>query len=242
MPTSAPLKALVVEDQELFRDAISDELTYFGFQTRTAIDGEEGLSVAINNDFDLILSDMRMPNRDGKWFLNELRKLKKTAPPFIFMTGFSDLSPQDAFEMGADGFLAKPLNSHRLSEVISKVCKPMELRWCMKPKVAAVESFTKSFESILDSKQIVAGRGGIFLETLETPLRVGDLINFDLSFSSGPVRSLVGIGSIVWRRESGIENFSAGYGIDFEYLSDASLPDWIKLLKSKDSIAFVPKG
>lgn len=57
-----------------------------------------------------------MSIRDGRWFLTELRKIQKSSPPFIFMTGFADLSIQDAYALGADSSLGKPLNPEKLEK------------------------------------------------------------------------------------------------------------------------------
>ncbi|MBC7530851.1 MAG: response regulator [Oligoflexus sp.] len=239
------MKALVVEDQQLFREAVADELTFYGFNASTAEDGEEGLMAASVADYDVILSDMRMPKRDGRWFLGELRKTQKCAPPFIFMTGFTDLTPQDAFEMGADGFLGKPVDSDRLRAVVSKVCKPIETRWEQKPDSPAKQIFVRNFDSIeseFTKTRISLGRGGMFLAADETPLRTGDLVEFKIHFKEGPFRSLEGIGTIVWKRDSCLEPYLSGYGIDFEFLTEESLPEWLNHLRSKEIVPFVPKS
>lgn len=91
---------LVVDDQKMFRDAVAFEMDSMGFHVDVAEDGEQGLKKATATPYSIILSDIRMPNWDGGRFLSELRKIAPDSPPFIFMTGFADLTPQDAFDIG----------------------------------------------------------------------------------------------------------------------------------------------
>ena len=53
-PSGKAFKALVVKDHEFFRDAMVDELAFYGFQSSTALDGEEELKGAVNSNFCLI--------------------------------------------------------------------------------------------------------------------------------------------------------------------------------------------
>lgn len=237
------LKALVVEDQELFRQAVADELSFFGFETVTAVDGEDGLRAALAEQFDLILSDIRMPNKDGKWFLNELRKVQKSAPAFIFMTGFTDLSPQDAYDMGAEGFIAKPLNSDRLNALLAKVCRPLASRWIDKPQSPPVQHFVvDTSASAGSSVRVALGRGGAFLSVDNMKHKVGDVVSFDLKLSEGPIRHLEGLGTIVWRRENSEAGIPGGYGIEFDYLAPSSLAEWLAYLGVKEIVSVIPTG
>ncbi len=238
------LKALVVEDQELFREAVADELSYFGFKVTTAEDGEAGLKAIHAETFDLILSDVRMPNKDGRWLLNELRKTQKSAPPFVFMSGFSDLSRQDAFDMGADGFLSKPLNNERLAALLAKLSRPAESRWITQPVDKPLIIIKKQFES-LDSphatESALLGRGGMFLPLPQPLLKTGDLISFDVEFTTGMIRRLEGAGTIMWTRDQEAPELPTGYGIEFDYIADSSRPDWLKYIHSREIVSVIPK-
>ncbi|RYZ78480.1 MAG: response regulator, partial [Proteobacteria bacterium] len=192
-------------------------------------------------DFDLIVSDMRMPNKDGQWLLRELRKRQKSFPPFIFMTGFSDLSAQDAFDMGADGFLGKPLNSERLAALLDKLSKTPETRWSKPPKDKASELFSKVYQSSETSSNIKFGRGGMFIRVDAADLKSGERLAFDLHFDSGPIRHLSGVGTVAWRREN-YDELSAEYGIEFEYISEDTLPEWLRFLQKSDLVAVIPNS
>ena len=239
------VRALVVEDQESFRLAVVDELKFLGFETSAAADGAEAFELARATRFDLILSDIRMPNKDGRWFLSELRKTQKCTPPFIFMTGFADLAVHDAFEMGADGFLGKPIDSDKLAATLAKVCSPLETRWSEKPKDTPVQHIAKTFNDSVGAavrSQVSLGRGGMFLAINLPNQKVGDLVSFDIRFDGGTLRRLEGSGTIVWKRDQLEGDLSAGCGIGFDYIAPSSLTAWLAFLGIKEIVAVIPKG
>lgn len=245
MNSSRVMNALVIEDQELFREAVADELSFFGFKTSTAVNGEEGLKSIKQTEYDLILSDIRMPIRDGRWLLSELRKIRRISPPFIFMTGFTELSPREAFHMGADGFVGKPFDSERLEKLIKKVCRPMNTRWSTCPTVEPTIKIAKNFLSIAreETRQtFLLGRGGIFLALDQSSVKVGEKISFSITFHEGPILKIEGTGSIVWREDLGEGSKQTGYGIDFDYITPETLDSLIAYLSKMDSVPVIPKG
>jgi CheY-like chemotaxis protein len=239
------VKALIVEDQESFRQAVVDELKFLGFETAAAVDGAEALELAQSTSFDLILSDIRMPNRDGRWLLNELRKIHRCTPPFIFMTGFADLSLHEAFAMGADGFLGKPIDSDKLAAILAKVCSPLTSRWTEKPRQDPGHRIAKTIagsDDVTTGDQVSLGRGGMFLAFDAPAPKVNELVSFDIHFETGPLKRLEGIGTVVWKRDQREGDLSAGCGIAFDYIAPSSLPAWLALLGKREMIPVIPKG
>lgn len=120
---------LVVEDDQTVNELLVSTLGESGFNIKTAHDGEQGLSLALNDDFDLILLDVMMPLRDGLSVLSELRKHKST--PVLFLTAKG--AEQDrisGFQTGADDYLTKPFNVVELNlriEAILRRTRPVEL-------------------------------------------------------------------------------------------------------------------
>ncbi|KAB8040669.1 response regulator [Silvanigrella paludirubra] len=242
--TQNKLLVLVVDDQDAFLQAVVDEIQFHGFEAMTAKNGLEGLEQANKSKFDLILSDIRMPNKDGQWFLSELRKTQKCFPPFIFMTGFADLSIQDAYSMGADGFLGKPLNPEKLEIILEKICLPLEKRWSAPPKNAPVHHISKNFSCSYDDqnlREISFGRGGMYLGIEKLAFEIGDSISFKFEFSNGDIKKFEGSGNIVWKKENP-DGKSDEYGLYFEYLSPDTMKSWINNLKNIEKIEVIPNG
>ena len=67
-------KILIVDDEAPILDGISDKFTYEGFSVVKAVDGKDGLDKALQEHPDFILLDNLMPNADGFYFLENLRK------------------------------------------------------------------------------------------------------------------------------------------------------------------------
>ena len=94
-----------------------------GAKVTTASKGADALRIAADNEFDVILSDISMPEMDGFEFLQRLRKIKgREHVPVIAITGFGRI--RDIERARAAGFyshLTKPLNLQSLSEVLQQL-------------------------------------------------------------------------------------------------------------------------
>jgi putative nucleotidyltransferase with HDIG domain len=114
------VNVLVVEDDDLFRNAICDILKKKGFNLFQAANGLKAIEIMSSQDLHVVLSDIQMPEMDGiellKW------SLKNKPIPFIIMTGFSAiLETQSAYDLGAKEFISKPFKNTELVGLINKV-------------------------------------------------------------------------------------------------------------------------
>jgi CheY-like chemotaxis protein len=111
---------LVIDDSDDIRMVVVKTLASFGYTTREAKDGLEGIQMALNEQPDLIMCDVTMPGMDGYRTLAAIRELPVIASiPFIFMTarvGREDL--RRAMASGADDYLIKPFEPEELIEAI----------------------------------------------------------------------------------------------------------------------------
>ena len=114
---------LTVDDSPSLRMAIRIALTGAGYSVTEAGDGVEGLATANAGKFDLIITDLNMPNMDGLTMIRELRKFPAhCGTPIIFLTTESDESiKQQAKAAGATGWLVKPFVPEQLIRVSRKV-------------------------------------------------------------------------------------------------------------------------
>jgi len=102
-------KILIVEDEERLRNLIRDYLVNEKYEVDLAGNGEEGLLMAMDKEYDLILLDVMMPFMDGFEMLKNLRKKKDTRVYFLTAkTMDEDLI--NAYKIGADDFIAKPFS------------------------------------------------------------------------------------------------------------------------------------
>lgn len=114
---------LAVDDSASLRMAIRIALTGAGYTVTGAGDGVEGLAKATSTKFDMIVTDLNMPNMDGLSMIRELRKQPAQAGvPIIFLTTESDPEMKNqAKAAGATGWLVKPFVPDQLVKVARKV-------------------------------------------------------------------------------------------------------------------------
>lgn len=114
-------KILIIEDNFEIREGTAEILSLTGeYDIVVAVDGKEGVDLALKHAPDLILCDIMMPELDGYGVLYMLSKNEATADiPFIFLTAKSERADvRKAMEMGADDYLTKPFDGIELLRAI----------------------------------------------------------------------------------------------------------------------------
>ena len=118
----SPIKVLAVDDEERLLELLESLLTLKGdFQVSTASNGEEALTKVEEEQPDLILLDVVMPQMDGPTLAHKLRESSNTADiPIIFLTGLVEPAPTDHHgpELGGQLYLSKPFDSEDLFKII----------------------------------------------------------------------------------------------------------------------------
>lgn len=113
---------LIIEDEPDLLANLCGSLRDEDYNVESARCGEEGLTKALNDNFDLIVLDMMLPNLDGLGVLEQLRKTKNT--PVILLTALSDIENKiKGFNLGADDYLTKPFHLKELKARINNILK-----------------------------------------------------------------------------------------------------------------------
>jgi twitching motility two-component system response regulator PilH len=109
-------KILVVDDSEWVRKMLRTHLTSWGHQVIEAEDGVQALEQLQNEDFDLLICDVVMPNKNGWEVLSEAKKNPKTQNmPIIMLTSMSkDSDMLQGYELGATYYMTKPFTKAQL--------------------------------------------------------------------------------------------------------------------------------
>ena len=111
-------KILIVEDDKELNESVGLGLIAGGYEIASAYDGEQALKMFEEHNFDLILSDIMMPNIDGFSMLEKIRNGGSNIP-VIFMTARDDkFSKQLGYRLGVDDYIVKPFD---LDELILKI-------------------------------------------------------------------------------------------------------------------------
>jgi DNA-binding response OmpR family regulator len=112
------MRILVIEDEARILAFVAQALRAEGYTVAVAEDGEEGLALALDQRYDLLVLDLLLPGMDGLEVLRELRG-RQPKLPVVILSARSDLDTKlRGFELGADDYLAKPF---ALSELLARV-------------------------------------------------------------------------------------------------------------------------
>jgi CheY-like chemotaxis protein len=113
-----PYRVLVVDDEPDIRNFVARVVRGEGFEIETASDGVEGLKLASAKPFDLVLTDLMMPNMTGDTLARHLRAGKPELP-VLYLTGFSDKLFASRMILGDnEAFLDKPCTLRGLREAV----------------------------------------------------------------------------------------------------------------------------
>jgi two-component system chemotaxis response regulator CheY len=122
---AAMKRILTVDDSTSVRQMVSFALGKAGYEVTEAVDGKDGLDKASEGKFDLIITDLNMPNMDGIQMIEAVRKLPANGfIPILMLTTESQAAKKDAGrKAGATGWIVKPFNAEQLLATIQKLVK-----------------------------------------------------------------------------------------------------------------------
>ena len=114
---------LVVDDSKAIRQSLQFVLEQSGYTVAAAVDGIDGLDKVGSQEFDLIITDINMPNLDGIGFIKRVREMDKAKfVPIIVLTTESQSSiMEEGKKSGATGWIVKPFSNDKLIETVKKV-------------------------------------------------------------------------------------------------------------------------
>jgi len=146
-------KILIIEDEAAIRRVlkkiISEENE--GYEVEEAADGLQGLEMILNNDYDLVLCDIKMPKMDGVEVLEKVKKVKPEIP-IVMISGHGDLDTAvNTMRLGAFDYISKPPDLNRLLNTVRNALDKKELiveNKRLKKKVS------KNYEMIGESPEI----------------------------------------------------------------------------------------
>ena len=150
-------KILVIDDEQSIRNTLRDILEYEKYKVDDAADGMSGLALVDDNEYDVILLDIKMPKMDGIEVLEYL--MKKTDTPVIMISGHGTIETAvEAIKKGAYDYIAKPLDLNRLLITIKNALDKSTLiteTKSLKRKVSGTFEMIGDSEKMLDIKDII---------------------------------------------------------------------------------------
>ena len=152
------INVLVVEDDVKLNQIVCTRLTSEGYYAKGCLNPNEAYELMYSSSFDIIISDIMMPEIDGFEFAKMVRSVNTTVP-ILFMTARDDItSKQKAFNSGIDDYMVKPIN---LEELMLRIMALLRRSRIMKEKKLLVGNL------VLDADELSA-----YINDVETSITV----------------------------------------------------------------------
>jgi DNA-binding response OmpR family regulator len=187
------MRVLLVEDQPDIADFICRGLSEAGYSVTHAFTGEQGLELADERSFALIILDIMLPGRDGWSVCTELRDRRITTPIIMLTARDSVKDRVKGLELGADDYLPKPFD---FSELLARVQAALRRDRVHKGRRIRVSDLE------IDTRTSSAYRGG---KRLDLTQREYELLEA-LASREGTVLTREAILDVVWRDDSSMSN------------------------------------
>ena len=186
-------RILIVEDEKNIIDILSFNLSREGYDTIEALDGKTGLQLALEQDPDLILLDLMLPEMNGFDVCRSLRERGRTTPVIMLTAREEETDKVMGLELGADDYITKPFSMRELLARVKANIRRSDM-------IPAAGGETKSSARldlgriVVDTELMVVYKDG---KTLELSQREYELIKF-LATQAGKVFSREALMEHVW--------------------------------------------
>ncbi len=215
-------KILIVDDEPGIRDSMKEYFEIQDLSAAIAECGEQAIDLAKIDTFDVILSDLRMPRGDGRFLLRKIKEINVFKPVFFLMSGFTDLTVEQACAEGAASLFTKPINPIEILKTVRRFLLPPQERWKLTPDFKSTIQFQISGTPNDACKQKLCSFGhlGLYVATQAELPKVNELIEIRFSEDDCLVR-----GVVKWTRDGKQSKLPSGYGIEYLQMS----PSYLKL-------------
>jgi DNA-binding NtrC family response regulator len=182
-------KVLAIDDERIVLDSVRKVLEEENFTVEAFMNGRQGLAAATQNDYDLVLTDLRMPDIGGMRILRDVKRVKP-AVPVVMITGFGTVkSAVQAMKLGAAEYLEKPFSPDQLLKTVSAALHLAATREPEEQRLIHKEEILKVLEQAATDTELVYNLLHYGSEALE---------DYDLT---GPEKLAILTGDIKWIEE-----------------------------------------
>lgn len=240
-------RVLIVDDEieicEILGASLSDRKVEV-FHTTNPL---EVKNLILENDIDIVLSDIRMPVMDGFEMLRDLRDGDVHSPAVVFITGFSSYQDEVLYDQGASGVLKKPIDEDELYRMIldQYYCDVLGKIFFQTQDQGNKNSFPMLNESDFELGNL--GSGGAFLVVPKESLishshwKLGS--RFQMTFPMGDSqRKVTSLAEVVWKRVDSSDGLKNGVGVRFIDLSLYTRNQLLDFVRAKDIRSYIPMG
>ena len=113
-------KILVIDDEQIVLDSVRKILSGENYQVEVTLRGRQGLEWGIDKDYDIVLTDIRMPDIGGMIVLRDVKRAKPSVP-VVVITGYASVkSAVQAIKLGASDYIEKPFTPEELINAVNQ--------------------------------------------------------------------------------------------------------------------------
>lgn len=181
--------ALVIDDEQIVLDSVSRILTEDTYEVDTSLSGREGLNKALEGHYDVVLTDIRMPDIGGMRVLRDIKRAKP-ALPVVIITGYATVkSAVQAMKLGAADYLEKPFTPEQLLKAVRSALEAAATQEPEEQAIVHKDVLIKVLERAATDKEF-------FADLIEQA--VDALDSYELT---GPEKLALLTGDITWIEE-----------------------------------------
>lgn len=239
-------KILVVDDEEGIRDLVVGELEFNDAICYQAVNGKEAVEVYKSQKFNAVVSDIRMPEGDGLYFLDKIKELNLEPCTMIFMTGYSDIPLDEFYDRGVEAVISKPFRLEQLMTTLEMALTMPRMAWRRAARVVAVLNIELTWAGLdepLVTKTYNFGRGGIFVQTSKKDMpKVGSRAKFKITFiNEGRDEDMHGELVVRWVRAEPDLGIPSGFGGEFLGMTQEQMDELASIIGLARTRVFIPK-
>jgi signal transduction histidine kinase/DNA-binding response OmpR family regulator len=219
MSDDSAARILVIDDEERMCDSLKALLTTVGYEVETAIDGDEALEIILSKEFDVILSDIKLPGKDGLELLREA-KHKDPSSVVILMTAYASLeSAVSAVSEGAYDYLLKPIDFSQLKLAVNRAIDKRNSDRAREQLVEELQTKNRLLKRRIAEINALYRAGKSLSTTVELPELLSQIINLATTVIGA------GTGSIMLLdEEHNVLRIQAAVGVEEEVIQETTLP------------------
>jgi two-component system phosphate regulon sensor histidine kinase PhoR len=219
MSDDSVARILVIDDEERMCDSLKALLSTVGYEVETATDGDEALGIILGKEFDVILSDIKLPGKDGLQLLREA-KHKDPNSVVILMTAYASLeSAVSAVSEGAYDYLLKPIDFSHLKLAVNRAIDKRNSDRAREQLVEELQSKNRLLKRRIAEINALYRAGKSLSTTVELPELLSQIINLATTVIGA------GTGSIMLLdEEHNVLRIQAAVGVEEEVIQDTTLP------------------
>lgn len=209
---------LVVDDEPELCEIIAFDIESAGFNTISTQSVKSAMEIISKQKIDAIVSDIRMVDGSGLELLNNRNFVDKSRPAVIFISGFTEVSLEDAYVKGAEAIFTKPFDPEALLATLKNAIAAKREGWARRLSRTQA-NFVLQFSTNTSSETVVGkvaniGLGGMFVNANNVFPAVGTIASFKIQ--SDQFNQIEIPGTIRWHRRTPTAELLAGFGVEFD--------------------------